>query len=261
MLNLDTPTLEDNALYYESKVLFDKHTPTRQTIDRTPVLKGTTITDEIIAKQEEKIEVSQAFDEMDYNFLEYEQFINDRYNLPINKAKCILKIEFEKPELDIVYELNDYQKLLSKPLFVSTTIVDLMNNKECGACKITNQIVDENGKEIDSALNFEYDIHNTKEAVNARNILYSISLNNMYSAQKAAFAENIKSNLSGLEVITKACDLAIPKANKTAENIVEDLKTLRTIKDEEKLFFENQFLESTISEIEDDAEKTKDAEK
>jgi len=241
MLNLETPTLEDNAKYFESKVLFDKYTPSRVTVDRD-LEACRNLNMEEIANQGQKLIISDAFDDMDYNFLEYENFVNDTYNLPIKNGKSILKIEFENPALDITYELNDYQKSISKPVFVATEIVELMNSNQCGACKITSSMVDENGKNVDSALNFEIDIHDLKEAVFARNVIYTRMLNYMYSAQKSAFENDIKSKTSGLSVINKACDLAMPKVNKTKEDIIDDLKSIKEITKEEETFFNTQFL-------------------
>lgn len=253
MLNLETPTLEDNAKVFKAIMNLQDETPSCEVAggEEMPLKNGETI---ILPAAHAGID--NVVDNINNKSLGFTNFAyeNDSTLPMADGFKGVIKIEFENPNKTITYKLNDYQEFISRPLFILTSIIENYGEiKDCGAIKLSSSFVDENDQEIKSAYNFETEITSLQDALKKRNILYTDMLKNIYEKQKDAYFQTPKvvTKLSGLDIVSAICDNACPKCNVTKEKIAEGLVRALSYRNVEfnEEFFQNQFLNSSYDKV------------
>lgn len=255
MLNLETPTLEDNAKVFKAVMNLTDETPSCKETSEGKVIPLKAGTKTIILPAAHN-GIDKVINNANSKFLDFEGFTykNDS-DLPMADGfKGLIKVEFGNPKREFVYKLNDYQKFISKPLFIITSIIDNYSDiKDCGEIKLSSSFVDINGKEIESAYNFETKITSFKDALEKRDIIYTDMLKNIYEKQRDAYLQSPKvvTKLSGLDIVNAICKSACPKCDMTKEKIVEGLRKALSYRNVEfnEEFFKNQFINSSYDRI------------
>lgn len=255
MLNLETPTLEDNAKVFKAVMNLTDETPSCKETSEGKVIPLKAGTKTIILPAAHT-GIDKVINNANSKFLDFEGFTykNDS-DLPMADGfKGIIKVEFGNPKKQFVYKLNDYQKFISKPLFIITSIIDNYSDiKDCGEIKLSSSFVDKDGKEIESAYNFETKITSFEDALKKRDIIYTDMLKNIYEKQKDAYLQSPKvvTKLSGLDIVNAICKSACPKCDMTKEKIVEGLRKALSYRNVEfnEEFFKNQFINSSYDRI------------